>query len=479
MAYRESLEQVQAQRQLMKLSPSRVRFVKMLEMTGPEIEEEVRREVDDNPALEVVDDTIELNINHNGETAEEMQRADYPEEDIPVYRFEARRHSIGDTSYEPVAVAGYNLMDYLLEQLAQSGASREMMDIAPFIIGNLDSNGYLQRNLNQIADDIAMSTGVDVDMDVINAVFQAVRASEPAGIGATDLRDCLLLQLYRREPGPRVSLAIKILEDNFETFSRKHYDRLASTLGVDNEQLALAIELIRTLNPKPAAAFDGGADNDLARVIVPDFSVEVDGDILELYLLNNIPELRIDAAFAEDTPIPARAGEAAKAAVGFITERRENAETFIKLLKLRQETLFRVMAAIMKIQRDFFLTDDESLLKPMILKDVAELTGYDLSVISRATAAKYVTTRSGIYPLKFFFNERIASVDTQNNDTSSRSVMAEIKRLIDEEDSAKPLSDSMLTKMLNDAGINVARRTVAKYREQLHLPVARLRRKIN
>lgn len=478
MAYRETLEQVQTQRQQLKLSPRQVRFVKMLEMTGPEIEEEVRREVDDNPALEIVDETVDLNRDTNGETAEEMQRADYPEDDIPTYRFEARNHSVNDVYQEPMAVASHNLSDYLMEQLAQSGATTEMLEIAPYVIGNLDSNGYLQRDLQFIADDIAMTAGFDVTEERVKEVYDAVRELEPAGIGARDLRDCLLLQLGRRSTSPLNSLAIKVLDENFEIFSRKHYDRLASALEVSKEELAAAIEIIRSLNPKPAAAFDGGSDDDYARTIIPDFSVDVDGDILELTVLNNIPELRIDASFANDTALPPRASESMKAAAGFISERRENAEEFIKLLKMRQETLFRVMASIMKIQREFFLTEDESQLRPMILRDVAEMTGYDLSVVSRATASKYVSTRGGIYPLRFFFNERISSGADENEDTSSRSVMAEIKRMIEEEDSNKPLSDSVLTERLNDIGINVARRTVAKYREQLHFPIARLRRKI-
>lgn len=481
MGYRESLEQVQSQRLQQKLSPAQVRYVRMLEMTGPEIEEEVRREIDDNPALERADDS-DIHDPAATESAEEMRIADYRgDDDIPSYRLEARNHSADDRYREPVTVAGSNLSDYLLEQLGQSGAPLPVMEIAPYIIGNLDRNGYLRRELTSIADDIAMSTGIDIPARQMQLTLDSIRALDPPGIGAADLRDCLLLQLKRRRRDAATALAIDIIENHFDTFSRMHFDRLESLLGIDRDALRDAVNIIRSLNPKPAAAFEG-ADDDTARAIIPDFSVEVEGDTITLSSLNNIPELRLDATFADDnTAIPdatARRSTAA-AANAFITERRDRALEFMRMLRQRQETLFRVMSAIIKIQRDFFLTDDETRLRPMVLRDIAAMTGYDLSVISRATAGKYVATRGGIYPLKFFFNESLSPVADDNSDsTSTRSVMAALNTLIDNEDPKQPLSDNALTEMLNSRGIPVARRTVSKYRERLGIPVARLRRKL-
>ncbi len=477
--HRESLEQVQQLKQQQKLSPAQVRYVKMLEMTGPEIEEEVRHEVEDNPALERVDDPAVDTGEGGQESAEQMQRADYRDDDIPSYRLEARNHSVNDRYHEPMAVAGINLSEYLMEQLRHSGATDSIVRLAPYIIGNLDRNGYLRRSLHSIADDIAMDLAIDVEPSLLDDTFEAIRRLDPAGICAVDLRDCLSLQLRRLDRNdPAVALATSIVETHFDTFSRMHFDRLAQSLGVSLDTLRRAVDVIRSLNPKPAAAFDS-ADDDVAHTIIPDFSVDVEGDDINLSLLNNIPELRVDATFTDQSEIPGESTTGRRQANAFIAERRDRANEFINMLRQRQQTLFRVMAAIVKIQRDFFLTDDESRLRPMVLKDIAALTGYDLSVISRATSSKYVVTRSGIYPLKFFFNESIpGSVGDEEETASSRALIAALRQIIDNEDPRHPLSDLAITKQLGDKGITVARRTVSKYRERLGIPVARLRRKL-
>lgn len=478
---RESLTQNLDQRQLQKLSPLQVRFVRMLEMTGPEVEEEVRRELDENPALERVDESADESTSATdgdfNESAEQMQLADYRNEDeIPSYRLEARNHEPDRNYTEPVvADAGVNLIDYLMEQLAHTDMPDTDREIARYIVGNLDDNGYLTRPLQSIGDDLAFTVGIDVDPDRMNRIFSAIRALDPPGVGAVDLRDCLLLQLRRRRPSKPVDTAIEIVADYFDIFSRKHFDRLMTMMDISREQLLDAIDVIKTLNPKPGSAFEGSGD-DASQAIYPDFSVDVDGDRLTLTLLNSIPDLQVEQTFtsADDRPLPPGASGRERQAAAFIRERRADAESFIKMLKMRNDTLSRVMGAIVTIQRDFFLTDDPRTIKPMILKDIAALTGLDLSVISRAAAGKYVATRAGIFPLKFFFNER----PKDDDDTSAHEILDVIKEIIAGEDHRHPLSDNDITAALAGRGYDIARRTVAKYRERLGIPVARLRRQL-
>ncbi|MCM1518951.1 MAG: RNA polymerase factor sigma-54 [Pseudoflavonifractor sp.] len=474
----ESLRQSQELRLTQRLTPMQVQFVRMLEMTGPEVEDEVRRAVDENPALETVDNAHgdDSDDTSYSESAEEMRLADYPNEDeTPSYRLEARNHSADDVRYEPVAIAsGDNLIGSLTSQLSEHDLTEKQQAIAEYIIGNLDDNGYLTRPVASIADDLAFREGIDATTDEVKDALETVRSLDPAGIGAVDLRDCLLLQLRRMSPSVATRTAIEIIAHYFDLFSKKHYDRLASALGISQDALRDAIELIRTLNPKPGGLLGGDNADDRTRHIIPDFNVEVDGDTITLTLLNNIPDLQIEESFVPESRATTRTTRRDREAMTFIRQKHDEAASFIKVLKMRQETLYRVMKAIVTIQRDFFLTDDESMLRPMILKDIASLTGYDLSVISRATAGKYVATSRGVYPLKFFFNER----PKEDDDTSSHEIMAAIKEIIATESKDRPLSDEAITTALGRRGYDIARRTVAKYREKAGIPVARLRKEL-
>ena len=302
-------------------------------------------------------------------------------------------------------------------------------------------------------------------------MWRAVRALEPAGVGAVDLRDSILLQLDRLSPSPAVALAREIVRDYFDVFSLMHYDQLRSMLGVTENDLKQAVDVIRSLNPKPGAQISGGED-DRTNHISPDFLVETDGDRLTLSLLNNLPNLRIAASFAADTPVEKKKA-VAEQANAFIRQRRDEATGFMRALSMRQTTLFRVMSAIMQWQREFFLTEDPATLRPMILKDISEKTGDDISVISRATQGKYVATNRGVYPLRFFFNE-----PRDGDEISSPGVMAKLRELIENEDPSKPLTDEALTRALADEGINIARRTVAKYRERMGIPIGRMRKRL-
>lgn len=474
----EALRLTTQQKLQQRLTPLQVQFVKMLEMTGPELEDEVRRAVDDNPALEVAaDDNPAPAENDFNESAEEMQMADYRGDDIPSYRLEARNHSSDDRYYEPIAADdGETLIESLNTQIAQTSLDPIGREVAEYIIGNLDDNGYMTRSIQAIADDLAFQRGLDVSTAQVKKVWEAVRSLEPAGIGAIDLRDSLLLQLRRRHQSAARDRAIEIVADYFDLFSKKHFDRIISLTGMDENELREAMSVIRQLNPKPGSGLQPAAADDRTRHINPDFSVETDGDTITLTLLNSLPELQIEESFASDEAIdiPDATPRQKREAMLFVRQKRDEAAGFIKVIKMRQETLYRVMLAIIKLQRRFFLTDDPTAIRPMILKDVAALTGYDLSVISRATAGKYVMTQRGVYPLKMFFNER----PKEDDDTSSLQILAALRKIIDNEDKHRPLSDEAITAALRDAGYDIARRTVAKYREKAGVPVARLRKEI-
>ncbi|MDE5745625.1 MAG: RNA polymerase factor sigma-54 [Paramuribaculum sp.] len=476
---KESLQLSQKQKLHQSLSPLQVQFVRVLEMNGPEIEEAVERELEENPALEVnIDSPInEKEEDSFNETAEDIQLADYrSEDDIPSYRFEAHNHSVGEAVFEPIAVqGGGSLMEQLNSQLAQMHLTDKQMRLAGIITGNLDNNGYMTRAIGAIADDAAIHEGIDATPEEVRNVWDIVRTLEPVGVGAVDLRDCLLLQLKAKPESADVKVAREIVEHNFDLLSRMDFDRLRRVLKVNEDQLRDAMSVIRSLDPKPGGASVSGDGEDKMRHITPDFIVDNEGGTLTLTVPNRIPALHVEKSFADaDVEVseatPGRQAEAK----AFIKGRRDDAASFIKALDMRNETLTRVMTAIMKIQRDFFLTDDEQTLKPMILRDISDITGYDLSVISRAASGKYVATRQGIYPLKFFFSER----PKENSDTSSHEVMAVLKAMIEKEDKSAPMSDEAIATAMSSQGYEIARRTVAKYREKAGIPIARLRRNV-
>lgn len=481
----QQLHQNQALRQ--KLTPQQVRLGHLLEMNGPEIEEEVRRAVEDMPALETSDpaDAATPHLTEDGtpftETPEQLGDADFrnkddiPDNFVPRGALYAPRGSAVSEPYTQPDGQGESLYEALMRQLEQQEeVTDDELVAARHIIGNIDDNGYLTRDIKAIPDDILMAEGVDIAPETVRRVWQLVRTLDPAGIGATDVRDSLLLQLERLPRSTEQLTALEVVRDYFDLLSKRHFDKIASSLGISREALDDALALISRLNPKPGALFSSSPIDDRSRYIIPDFLVEPDPDgNLTLTLNNHIPELSVAQTFAEDTPLPAASPRETAAARLFIKSRREDAQSFIRLLSMRQETLYRVMAAIMAAQRDFFLTDDPARLRPMVLRDIAAATGYDLSVVSRATQGKYVATPNRVYPLKMLFNER----SKENDDaTTSPRISAFLTELIEAEDKTHPLSDEQLTALLRERGLDIARRTVAKYRERLGLPVARLRK---
>ena len=483
---KESLHLTQEQRLQQRLSPQQVQFVRLLGMNRTEMEDEVRHEVLDNPAIEIADSDdssdgevpAEEMTTDNNVTPDSADPEDEPEDDVPAYRLNISNRSADDKVYEPIITNESTLIDYLSEQISEHDLSEKQQTIADYIIGNIDDNGYLTRSVEAISDDIVFQMGIEVDEDEIQSVLQMIRDLDPAGIGAKDLRDCLLLQLERLPGSDDNLLAYKIIDCYFPEFSEKHYDRIITALKTDKEGFRRALEVILSLNPKPGSLY-GGGDNSKAQHIIPDFSVEVDGDNITLTLLNNIPELQIEESFQamyDDISVKRVRNRSEEEANRFVKDKYESAATFIKMLKQRQVTLFSIMRAILERQKQFFLTEDESLLRPMVLKDIASDTGYDLSVVSRATSGKYVMTQGGIYPLKFFFNEGIRH--ESGEDVSSREIQSALKEIIEGEDKKKPYSDEVLCTLLNKRGYEIARRTIAKYRERMGFPVARLRKEL-
>lgn len=483
---KEALHQTQEQKLQQKLSPLQVQFVKMLEKTGPEMEEDVRHEIEDNPALVTVDpidtDTQKTEDGENfKESADDMQKADYKnEEDIPSYRTRVSNHSADEEYLEPILVSEETLFDYLTSQISERPLTDKQRMMADYIIGNIDDNGYLTRSISAISDDLIFQVGLEVSDEEIDEVLQMIRDLDPAGVCAENLRDCLLLQLERMEGNSKYNMAAyEIIDRYFDEFSKKHFDKIVSAMGLTEEEFQKILRVVKTLNPKPGSLYAGG-ESSIAQHITPDFNVEVDDDdIITLTLVNNIPELQIEDSFkAEFDKMSAQKTlkKSEENTFSYIRDKYESASNFIKMLRQRQETLFNTMHAIVEWQKEFFLTNDDSSLRPMVLKDIAAITNYDISVISRATAGKYVQTQSGVYPIKFFFNEGLKN--ESGEDVSSREIQVKLKEIIDGENKKKPYSDERLCDMLKEQGYEIARRTIAKYREKMSIPVARLRKEL-
>ncbi len=462
-------------RQVQRLSPMQMQLVRLLEMSAPELDEEIHRQLDDNPALVAVDEPR----GHEGdftETADELQRADYASDDDAPYLPPSR--SRGEDPFRPeIRESSQTLQENLSEQINRTALPPEIARLALYIIGNLDNNGYLSRSLRAMETDLEVA-GISAPHEDMRRAFEQVRELDPAGVGAVDLRDCLLLQLRRLQPRPdeaeTVKLATEIVADYFDLLGKKHYDRLMHEMGIsDPEALRKALEVIRSLNPKPGCTSSGEGEADGAQSIIPDFAVEIEGDRASVSLLSAAPELQIEETFAREAARPA-ANARERQASAFIKLKRDDAAAFIEVLRRRAETMLTVMRAIVDYQWDFFLTGDATKLKPLVLRELSAITGLDISVISRATQGKYVTTPWGVFPLKMFFNERTS----EDSDLTSHTLLQAVSQVIEEEDPAHPLSDQAICEALAKKGIAMARRTVTKYRERLGLPPGRLRKKI-
>lgn len=485
------LEQQQKLQQ--KLSPAQIQVIRMLELPTLEFEERILQELEENPVLEEgnVQDDIgheEMDDFSEQEMRNELDNEDFnldeyiSDDEIPDYRLHANNYSRDEKQEDIPFSSGMTFHEYLIDQLGLQNINQQKHQIAEFIIGNIDEDGYLRRSVESITDDLAFQVGLEITDDEVKELVGLIQQFDPPGVATTSLQECLVIQLKRKEKQtPEVQIAIRILTDYFEEFSKKHYDRIKHKLALNEEQLKAVIAEIVRLNPKPGSAWSGNLYEKNMTALVPDFIVENHNGKLQLSLNNmHIPELRISKEYSElledYSANKANRTREMKDAVTFVKQKIDSARWFIDAVKQRNETLLNTMNAILEFQKDFFVEGDETYLKPMILKDIADKTGFDISTISRVSNSKYVQTEYGIYSLKFFFSE--AMTNDAGEEVSTREIKKILQEAIAAENKKRPLTDDQLKEVLKLQGYIIARRTVAKYREQLNIPVARLRKEV-
>lgn len=468
-----------------KLSPQQIQFIKLLQVPTVELDTRIEAELEANPALEEgreeVDDAAEQSDEFEEKadtTDDEINFEDYLHDDYSGYKMQGDGKNPDDEDREMPLATSSSLNEQLIAQLGFLGLDERQSKIGEQLIGSIENDGYIRRDLEAIVNDLAFSMNITTDQDELEDLLHDIQQFDPPGIAARNLQECLLLQLERKEENSEVELAIRIIEDCFNDFTKKHYDKIMKKLNISEEDIKSAIHLITKLNPKPG----GTASGDIVKTqyLIPDFLLNNNNGKLELALNSrNAPELKISRSYSEmmDTYDKSKKKDKKlKETATFVKQKLDAAKWFIDAIKQRQHTLLNTMRAIVNYQYDFFLTGDESKLKPMILKDIANKINMDISTVSRVANSKSIQTEFGIYPLKYFFSEGIST--DSGDDVSSREVKHHLKELIDQEDKKKPLSDDKLEKLLRQKGYNIARRTVAKYREQLNIPVARLRKEL-
>jgi RNA polymerase sigma-54 factor len=450
-----------------------------------ELDQRIKQEIEENPALEEgtdeqddeFDNSDEFDDDNDGE--EEFDLSDYLDDDVADYKTQANNSSKDDEERVIPLSGEQSFQEKLTEQLHLLDLDHNEFTIADILIGNLDESGYLNRDLEAIVDDLAFAMNIETNEKEVEEILMLIQELDPAGVGARNLQECLLLQINRKQDGDIVRFtAKKILENHFEEFTKKHYDKIAKKLEIEDEDLKEAIDEILKLNPKPGGSMRESAKN--YQQIIPDFMLFENDGRLELSINGrNAPELKVSKeyesmlrSYAEG----AKSSKADKEALTFVRQKLDGAKWFIDAIKQRQQTLLLTMDAIRHYQEAYFLTGDETKLKPMILKDIADMVGLDISTISRVANSKYVQTNFGIYPLKYFFSESLST--ESGEEVSTREVKKILSDAIDGEDKRNPLTDEKLMELLNEKGYNIARRTVAKYREQLNLPVARMRKEL-
>jgi RNA polymerase sigma-54 factor len=494
-----ALSQSLQQKLLQKLSPQQIQLMKLLQVPTANLEERIKEELEENPALEMSEDSHDENYLddpsdefESGEDEYDMDGSEDEYENIDISEYvmdgddDVADYKLRDDNYPeaddkktiPFKIES-SFHDTLLDQLGLLSLDEKSYKIAEQVVGSIDDDGYLRRELSSIADDLAFRQNVDASEEEIEEIIRKIQQFDPPGICARDLKECLLLQLRRQlVEGRDVNMAIQVLDKYFEEFTKKHYEKIQRGLNLSDEQLRDVISTIIRLNPKPGG--NVGEINKAESYIVPDFFILNNNGKLELTLnAKNAPDLRISEGYRDmlrEYDKGAKKDKRQKEAVMFIKQKIDSAKWFIDMIKQRQHTLLSTMDAIMNYQKDFFLTGDETNLKPMILKDIAEVTGLDISTVSRVANSKFVQTEFGTYRLKFFFSESLST--ESGEEVSTREVKKILSDLIEGEDKRKPLSDERLTELLQEKGYNIARRTVAKYREQLNIPVARLRKQL-
>jgi RNA polymerase sigma-54 factor len=473
-----------------KLSPQQIQFIKLLQVPTAELDARIEEELEINPALEEgkveesepsgEEDFDEGFGDEYGQESNEVNVDDYLDDDYGGYKMQ------GDGNYNPddedreiPFSAPSSLHEQLITQLNFLKLDERQRIIGEQLIGSIENDGYIRRELTAIINDLAFSQNIETDFDELEEILRKIQSFDPAGIAARSLQECLIIQLERKEhpDDPTVQHALAIIQDCFEEFTKKHYPKIQKRLNLDEEEIKEAVQLITRLNPKPGGVADGLV---LTQYVIPDFILTINGGKFEILLNSkNAPELRISRSYSElfDTYDKSdKKDKKLKETVTFVKQKLDSAKWFIDAIKQRQNTLLRTMEAILQYQTPFFVDGDEAALRPMILKDIAEKIDMDISTVSRVANSKSIQTEFGVFPLKYFFSEGIAT--DSGEDVSNREVKSVLQGMVDAEDKKKPLSDDKLVKMLNKKGYNIARRTVAKYREQLQIPVARLRKEL-
>ena len=476
-----------------KLSPQQIQLMKLIQLPTQAFEQRLLEEMNENPALEAGKEEEEY-VKDEFETedyddydeaeservdAEEINIDDYlSNDDTPDYKTQINNYSDDDEDHDAPFAAPISFHQDLINQLNTFILNEEDREIAEFLVGSIDDMGYIRRSISDIVDDLAFTQAVYTDEKTVERLMHVIHELEPSGVGARDLQECLLLQLKHKTPTEYIELATDIIENQFDAFTKKHYDKLIQKYNVSNDQLKKAIHEIEKLNPKPGGSFTG--NNKVTENIVPDFAIRIVEGKLELSLNGrNAPSLHVSRDYQEmlqTYKVSKDKSTQQKEAVQFIKQKLDSAKWFIDAIRQRQETLFVTMNAIMHYQEDFFLEGDETKLKPMILKDIADIVGLDISTISRVANSKYVETPYGTKLIKEFFSE--AMKNDQGEDVSTLEIKKILQNVIEEEDKHKPLPDDQLADILKEKGYPIARRTIAKYREQLDIPVARMRKKM-
>ena len=476
-----------------KLSPQQIQLMKLIQLPTQAFEQRLKEELIENPALESGKDEDEIydkdEFDNNDDydefddnesiDADEINIDEYLSDDeTPDYKLQANNYSDDDDDRETPFAAQTSFHQDLINQLNTFILSDDDRGIAEFLVGSIDDDGYLRRSIQDIVDDMAFTQGIYTDEKAVERILNIIHDLEPAGVGARDLQECLLLQLKHKTPTEYVDLAITVIENYFDQFTKKHYEKLLSSCNVSQEQLKKAIEEIEKLNPKPGGSFD--SSNRVVEQIVPDFTIRIVDGELELTLNGrNAPSLHVSKDYQEmlQTYKDSRDKSGSqKDAVQFIKQKLDSAKWFIDAIRQRQETLYVTMNAIMYFQQEYFLDGEETKLKPMILKDIADMVGLDISTVSRVANSKYVDTPYGTKLIKEFFSE--AMKNDQGEDVSTLEIKKILKTVVEDEDKSKPYSDEQLVDILKEKGYPIARRTIAKYRDLLDIPVARMRKKI-
>ena len=474
-----------------KLSPQQIQLMKLIQLPTQAFEQRIKQELEENPALDTGKDksdedkfdefdnsSDEFDDNETINT-DDINIDEYlSDDDIPEYRMQANNYSADDEEKSVPYAAGTSFTQHLRNQLNTFRLDDDERDIAEFLVGSVDESGYIRRSLSDIMDDLAFTQNVFTTEEKIEEVLHIVHQLDPAGVGARNLQECLSIQLHRKEKHPDVELAIDIIDNAFDQFTKKHYQKLLQKFDISEIQLRDAIEEIERLNPKPGGSYAG--NNRMIEHVVPDFAIKIVDGELELTLNGrNAPELHVSREYSDmmkGYKATKDKSKSQKDAVLFIKQKLDAAKWFIEAIKQRQQTLFVTMSAIMNYQKEYFLTGDERKLKPMILKDIADEIDMDVSTVSRVANSKYVDTPYGTKLIKEFFSESMTNVEGE--EVSTREIKNILETVIEEEDKKKPLTDEKLANILKEKGYPIARRTVAKYREQLDIPVARLRKKI-